>query len=488
MKLTYRKDAYYVLLLGGILTLIFMIPLAIDTAFDSWTNVLPVAYFLIEGVSLIIFALTLKKADPRAICRGIALYEIISSPFVYLIVLAMNFVVVDVTGSSFIFWMCYLMDIMMLVMRVFMWRYFNSIIKQGDDGYVAMRNHSWMAATLFGVITISYTLGMFKNINFPMQDFMDILLAENLDLSQLPLHYVILTIAGMLLVVIAFFITLYVSISTLISAKEDKLVDLHSNAEYAKAIFKKYNVFFWFGIIVTGAMMIVALVSMITINWELYIGLFLLYFVVIAIRVPTFFWEQKINKLYFDDTTALFKERHKVVLYVGIALLAYAIAAIVFGVSTDLKVKQSTSEFLLFIFFVPWCLFKLYGGITGFVKSRKSGDPSLYMVSRVDFVIALFTLSNTLFLLANNIGVEWFTALGLIVVLLMTFYCLFASIQMIIAGARGIRGKRTKVESKFAVYMMAFREKLGMKEKEEKAEVKDDINETQLDDAVINET
>ncbi len=424
-------------------------------------DVIIFSYFILEGILLLVFAIRLKKLNPRRVCKAIAIYEFIVSPLLCFLFLVLSLLF----PYSYRSWICITVTIILfliLVDRIFITFYFSKAINAGNDGLVGIRNHSWITSAIFLVFFLFFFLGQLK---VSLEELLIALIAfseaEDVDvlLDALPASYYICTLIQLIFVFIALVMTLYLAFSTLISAIENRTVSLKNNAEFTKAVFKKYDVGFWFGIIVALVLMIAAFISMIQINFSLYVGLVFLYFVIIVIRVPTYFWNLRINTKYGEDTHRLFVEKHKIMVYSAVCLFIYSILSFVLGSASASKADASKSDFITFVVFVPWALFKLYIGISGMIRAHKSGDPLLYMNSRIDLMIAMFTLANTLFLVANSTKFILIYLLGLILSVILVVYCFVCSIKMFILGLRGLHGKRYRAESCFNLYYEKMKEK-----------------------------
>ena len=53
-------------------------------------DVIIFSYFILEGILLLVFAIRLKKLNPRRVCKAIAIYEFIVSPLLCFLFLVLQ--------------------------------------------------------------------------------------------------------------------------------------------------------------------------------------------------------------------------------------------------------------------------------------------------------------------------------------------------------------------------------------------------------------
>ena len=300
-------------------------------------------------------------------------------------------------------------------------------------------------------------------------------LADRDALIEVATLYLVLMMVQALIVVMFSFAPAYVSLMLFLVGKENRPLTPKDTFSTGWALMVKYNLVFWFGCAWTTIMLASAIISAITVS-STYLTIVALYVFMLSVRIPVFFWRQHIDRKYTDPYEN-FRQRHKILIFGGIFFALYFFVVFLIGPSSIAAMSNTKSAFLLYAFFVPWALFRLAFSIIGFVKQRRGGDPILSLFTQIDFMVALFTVTSTLFYIANWIRGDLpldqmprpaaaFYLIGLILILANTMLVLYLGIRSLVIGIRGIRGKRLKFFQSHEKLSKAVDKALVIKEEE----------------------
>lgn len=244
-----------------------------------------------------------------------------------------------------------------------------------------------------------------------------------------------------------FLVVFYFSFAIFVSAKENYPLSLKQGLPTTKRMLKKYEVGFWFGVVINFILATTAAVSAIRIN-EAYIGLAILYGLVTIIKIPSCLWRWHIEKKYYKNDYLIFRKKHLISIYMGMVLLVLGVLALIFGTGSSTKFESSYGSSIIYFVYAPFAFIKLVIGLTKLIRATNKGDPFLSARSFVDILMSLFIFGNTAYMISGllsntNGGDTWYvvaTSLGYI----LNVYVLLISVFTIIIGILGATGKLKK--------------------------------------------
>lgn len=432
---------------------------------------------LLGGATLILFFLS-SRIIPHKACRNLGIIVLATSPVLLVLLFALCMFLPLSFAAGSVSWpyivALSLMTVqlgLLVVLIVFIWRR----IRLGNTGLLVFYSWAIVAALLLLAILVSYGLGIAKlHSIIPVADN---LLTEDYSSAGtlfLPFLILILVNAGVcILVFLAVFVTAFIAF---IAGKENRLLGVRGSVKLTISFAQKYDLPFWAHIVTTVLFLILAFVSALQVD-ETYNSLAFLYITILFLRIPSFFWNKKIDKSD-EDPYSKFQQKHAIALYHGILLMMFAIGTIFIGYAGIAKAKHSESAFAIYAFFVPWAIIKMVSGIRGLVITHKVGDPYLESRSFTDLLNAIITVNSTLFFLFNYFRGERATTSAAVIFLLMALfvaligigYTIYISLHLLVLGFFGIKGKRLKYYQQHAAKLdeEAVRDSPSSEEQENK--------------------
>ena len=408
--------------------------------FDSMAGVpyLVFSFFsLCEGTMNIRFAHKLKKGniDVVSFCKRLARYELAISPLFTITVLFLSIVFPKGIDT----WLSFVnlgFTFSLIVFKFLIAKRLNKLMHEGLTGYVAFRNHAWISGSFLVVIFNFYLFSNFKVLGS------DINLITKNGFGGLSDTYLIISVAQILFGVLILIQSLAMSIFTYYSGVENDVFDFKINLEKSIVLFFKYDIPFWISIFSTGVMLVIALISSFRL-FEAYFALVLLYVIILAIKIPSFFKKRKIENRYHNNPYLTFVKKHELLIYCSILLILYGIACAIFGGKMfDGTLSPEATQFTAFGVFVPWAVFKVFFGGKSYALARKRGEPTNLVYAYIDILVAIFTLAKTLLIISSTIHNESLRMASWIIGISASIYCLYVSIMVFVLGIRGLSGKR----------------------------------------------
>ena len=456
MKLTYNKKISILLLLISIALFVYGVFFFIDAMWDGFH--IGLAYIagyafsillIIESVFLFILYLKYRKGEidiqKSGKKLGIMGFVITSFALVWGIP---NSIVFSNSIMNWAYFSLVGLSILMIILCIIFICSTKKYDKQGYTGFSLYRNHFRMIICMMIHHIFHYILSICKGVAL-------ILLMEEVE-KEVPDEQTVelagiwfLAFIGMMLVITFFIVivTFYFSFVEFISAKENIPLELRRGMSTTKKMLTKYEIMFWIGNVSNIILGITAIFSLFTTGLS-YLGLAVLYIVLVFIRIPSLFWRKDIETKYRGDDYQIYKEKHRIVIYIGTFLLVLAVAAIFFGTGSSTKFNSDYGEVLIFGVFIPYSIVRIILGIIGFRKAYKKGDPYFKVSSSLDIMISIFTIGNTSYMLsaiysetdavASNV---WLT-IAIVISYIMIAYALIVAIITIVIGIRGLKGKR----------------------------------------------
>lgn len=470
MKISQRKDMD-ILLTIFIVVSFSCFALMILEAFAPFDSPMPHIGYFVEGLIVLsqgILAIYLKRNLFKKAIHKLAFKLFIIEIILFPIVLFFNLAFSVSISDSYGMWLYYF-SLSIIVLSTF-FCYFAAfyiskkvLIDKKDEGYVIIKNLFFISGTIYFIVLLFYALTPLKfDILF---DFINSIKNEEGE-AIIPSSYLIILIIQALFSLVILLQGLYFIFSTLITSKEDEMVDLRHNFKYTIRLIKKYDLPFWFGIVVTSFLFVLAFVSTLTL-FSKYFSLCALYAMVLLARFPLHFKEKKYDQIYKNNLKLQYKKKYYLMLYVAILMFIYVAITLVFGTAINAKADGTQSIIITVSVFVPFAIFKMVMSIINYRKVKRSGDPILRSGNYLDILMMIFTLSSALLLLINNFEEQWMMFLLLGIAALLDVYPIIISIYLFIISIKGIRGKRNKDYDKYEKYMV---EKYKIEEEHKKEE------------------
>lgn len=270
-------------------------------------------------------------------------------------------------------------------------------------------------------------------------------------------HLIVCAIISIVVFVLAFI--------TFIAGVEKRLLGFKGTLKITLRFIDKYEVLFWTGNVITLLLMAIALISAIQVG-QSYFALVLLYGTLLLVRIPSFFWKKHIEKQGGDDYLQ-FRKKHGFLIYSGVWLMLYAVAAWFVGVAGLAYVQTSQTAFMIFVIFIPWALFKSVMGVRGLVIAKKTGEPYAFLKALTDLQVAIATVNIAIFYVANyyrggrpiDSTVEAVVIIvfliGLIFALIELGYAVYIGVRLFVMGIVGAAGGRKNYFEKHRQYLVA---------------------------------
>ena len=464
MQISYSKSlGRYLLILSIALVFPFVTVLIEATPlFRSEASVAsyvaPVFFLANLIVGFLLYRAYRKQSDPAKVAKHIGRFLTFFTPVLVLVMVVMSvafpntaignlkthepqpyfYVNLSLTGLAF-------------VLSLFVFTRFQKAFKTGDSGLIGYRNYLFVGMVFMSLVFLYYLCGVLKLINFDIIAFLSALVGPKGDGTDvnydalavtIPVHYFILSGFQMVLAIASFFLVLYSGLTSWISGIEKQAMDFRSNADFAKRLAKKYDIPFWFGILVSFLLMILALVPVFTTGSTASLTLAFLHFSVIAIRIPTYFWKRNIDKKNAGDYNRLWIEEHRMLIYGGIAIILFVVISFAFGSASGTKEGANMGVFVTYAIFVPWALVKAYLGTRKYLTASKTGSPYQMLHGYLDIMLALFTFANTLYMIGNSTDFPFAMSAGKIFSIVLIVYGIYVAIRIFVIGLLGVMGKR----------------------------------------------
>ena len=447
LKFTYSKSLRIGLRIGAALFLLAAPFYFAELFYPSLTgpsgiSFLVFGYFaLSEGIILARARRLLSSLKPKKLCLYLARYEFAMNPLLTIAVLSLS-AIFPLVEHDWLYYVNIGITFGLIVYRSWLTIYLSKKMKEGDDGFLPLRNHSYIGLSFLWIILNYYIFASVKTIG------VDMALLSQGKIAGLSEWYVVTTVLEALIGLVVLLQSLFMSLSSHFSGITDEPIDLRINFEKSKELIETYHIPFYISIFATFILFVISLVSTIQ-NPAPYVALTVLYFIVLAVRIPTFYAMQRIDKKEKDPSKS-FVKKHGPLVYAAAFILAYAAVCIVFGSLNFQKAGEvERTTFMAFGVFVPWAIVKMILGTRSFIKARKSADPVEFMNAVIDILLAMFTLGQTIAIFATQAHLDAIRIIAMIFSILIGTYCVIIAIQMFVVGIRGSRGKRVKALALF---------------------------------------
>ena len=410
------------------------------------------------GFSLYLY-IVLPKLNPKKVCKFLGIFEIIETPFLLIVLFFCAFLTPRTLLQADFPWVFAIEMVVVIGQFVLGIVFLTKIYKRingGNHGLLPVFARVLISTILQGALILSYGFAVGRLFVLAGVD------PNNPEVIQEilgPFLAVFLSQAFVfLLFVLAFF---GVALLTFIAGIENRLLGVKGTFRGTAALCKKYDVIFWMGILVALFLMVLALVSAIQLGFSYY-SLVLLYATLIIVRVPSFFWKKRVEKME-SDKKVRFEKIHNAIIFAGAVFMIFAVVSFFVGQAGAARKEETQSAFLIYAFFIPWAIFKTVSGVLGQIKARKTGIPFAFIESYADLLMAIVTVNTIIFYIANFLrqgrpidqNLELHTALIYLIGLMFAFveigYVVYVAIRLLVIGIRGKLGKRKKA---FALYCL----------------------------------
>ena len=398
-------------------------------------------FCLTEGTILVLTRAFLGRCSATRFCRYYSRYEFIMNPILTFSVLSLS-AIFPQADHDWLFFTNIGITAALIAYRVILMSVLTYRMNRGEHGLISIRNHSVIGLSFLLVALNYYAFSFVKTIG------VDMVLISQGSIAGLSEWFVLTTVAEMGLGMVLLLQALFMALATHYSGVADVAIDLKLNLGKSKELIARFSIPFYISIFATFILFLMSFVSMVY-NPAPYLALTILYFLVLAVRIPIFIANRRIEKKESDPERS-FARKHGPMIYGGVFLLAYAVICIVFGgLSFEAAGSVEWTTFMTFGVFLPWSIIKMAMGTKSYIQSRKSNDPVEYTNALIDILLSLFTLGQTMAIFATQARGEVSRVIAIVFSALVGLYCLSMAIQMFVMGVLGSKGQRLKALSLF---------------------------------------
>ena len=391
-----------------------------------------------------------KSFDPVKECRLLGIVSLVSMPFVLAGIPLLSIgAPASVANLQPIFWTFPINAGLLLAFfgcQIAFCILNSRKIKKGNEGLFASFSMGNIAVLITGIIVIYYVSGIVKSV-----------LAMGVNLQDEPAaiafirNFLLSSFGTIIAMAIVYLFLFFFSVLSFLASREEKMLTFREAMKSGSKISKKYQLSFWMGIAISAVFLLVALFSLFQLGTS-YLSLVALYAMLLIVRIVLFYWDKDILKKHQDEY-ARFKACHYMFFFAAGMMFIYLALSIIFGAANQIAPTSDSSAFLAFGIFVPWALFKIFVGVKKYRAARKDGSPQNYIDAYLDILMAIFTLANTVFLIARfinggkpiekmELGSAVLFLIGIGLVFANYVYSAYVIIKVIVVGVLGVRGKR----------------------------------------------
>ena len=406
----------------------------------SYSKILAPSICLFEGIASVLSARDIvQRKDPARTAKKTGLYMLIALP-AFMTAVAVCAIAFTTSYAHPFYWVNLALTGLLLAGRIYQVISLNRAFDLGDhDGLLPLRNLSTYSLAFAFLIFSFYALTPLKTIG--LYDALTQIKEGATVVTGIGSAYMITTVATLAVDVLILFFVLYLALATLISGIENRAMDLKKNFKFTMALLRKYDLIYWLSTLAVFLFFVGALAGAITEKAQGYITLCVLYFSVLIIRIPAYFWNRAIQNRHKGNYYVIWKRKHSMMVYAAGILSAYVVVGFLLGLGNG-ETGMMRGALITFAFFTPWAIVKAVLGIKSLVKAEAFGDPFLEVNGNLDIALALLTISSTLFLIADAATLPFARAIGTVFTGILTVYALYVSVKMLLRGIRGLMGKR----------------------------------------------
>ena len=395
-------------------------------------------FLVLEGSLTIAVGIRFRKMTMKGLCRGISIYEFAINPLFMISTLAFA-VFLPKAEATWLYFVNTGLIFFLFVVRMVATLQMTRLLKQGEPVLIGFRNHSINACSFLLIALNFYVFSMIK------QSGLDISAVTTQGMAALTELYIWITIAEVFVSMFLLSYSLFVTVCTYLTAKENLIVDFRTNFKATKDLLIRNDVAFWGGIMITFFLWLLSLISTVRL-FNAYFSLFFLYTIILLIRIPGFIRKKNIEKKYFAKPYIGFLKKHWIFIYSGILLIAYAIVCIVFGqqnLSEIATQASDDSELITLAIFVPWAIIKIFLSARNYkVAKQNIEEPLAVLNAYLDILVAIYTLAKSVFIITGYTRFEWVKTTGIVIGTMLTIYSIYCSVKLLFLGILGVRGMR----------------------------------------------
>ena len=438
------RDWQYLCFLGiAILTLVFgalfclsSIPEVLNPSF-SWPSLCFGGAFILLGGYLLLVCLHHKKGDPWRFTRIVG---ILSS------ILILALLVLCIMGSLMGYSQEYRLNfylfvgvfVAFVVASHIIEAHFGTQLKNGKEELAPARLALRIANLTFLAVAITLATAPIKTylaLNFK---------SDPQGVAWMVIAFIIINFLTFFFV--SMFQTYFV-ITCFTSAANKRIFGLKDNTHKVIEIVSRYDLNLFIGSFFTLLMAIGAVISGIR-DTPTYFVIAIGYFGFLAVRIPIYFWDRKIQDNCFNQPYRAFKTTHKILIYTGAMLILFSLGSIILNSVPGLRrdPKGTSSSYFTFTVFAVWTLFRIILSINSLIREHRTKDPYDIAQTHIGIYLTMHTLGNVIHIGLNLFASENQT--GLIILAIVSFAMLGLTIYQVfkvfIIGARGLLDKRYK--------------------------------------------
>ena len=431
MKILTRKDVYILLIINAFFSLLLALDIIAESfyPFDGSRTAYLYLFISLLFLAYILFCLIIpirlrKKKGysflPFLIFEFILLIGLFYLDFIFSLYPGVIF------GSYFLFISLGIVTADILF-KTFCIIYISRLMRKGPRyDYLAFFKYlSWVFLDSSLVIFINYAASYLK-ITMLLNFLSEFVINKSLSVGAFITYFIFFIIS----ISIALH-QLYLFSSSFITYKEKKALHFKGNSKYAISLYRKYDIAYFFGIFTTALMLITAIISCTTLFVQ-YISLVALYAMVLLVRIPNYIQDKRSEKKYGNKPELLYKKRHNLNFYTAMLFFIYTAIIVIYGNSSLTKMDDTRPMVIVMSIFAPYTIAKLVNCILKYRKMRLCGDPCLRNQFYADLVLVIFTIVNTLFMIAMSLDNGVFRTVGSIISSVLIAICVYIGIRLIV--------------------------------------------------------
>ena len=446
MKAGFRKDIFTLLIISIVLTISTCFCLCIEIfypfsnlrGFDLFYGFLALCPMVFSGFEIYI-ATHLETFNPRKLFK---IFGILIMPMMALALVAsfLFAIIFPLNSLNWVFYLNISLLTVTIIYHIFLTNYVSNRLISEHEGYGVIRVACWAIILLLVHFLIFYVLGTIKI-------YSGVVTTIDPDDPKSVIGYLIFTVGEFALSFIFVLVLFYHGFASLITAKENKLVDLRHNIKFSLKVLNKYHIGFYLSCLGNLFVLIASIGSLMQFSKH-HISLVALYATVLLMRLGMRIYSIIMEKKYINDKATLFKKKHHALYVSAIAIFSYTLFLALFGFVTVFEQGQK-DQFALFIIFIPYAIIRL---VIAFIKRRKSkmtGDPEHIVQYVASMMLAIFTFVNTFFFIGATYSSNPLIITAIVFAIISLFYGFGVAAYLGTVAYCGLIGKREKALENF---------------------------------------
>lgn len=393
---------------------------------------------LAEVVMLILLAAHIKKTPCNVLAMRLARFEFALHPISAFSILSLS-AIFPLAARDWLYFTNMAVTGVIILARLAAMILFQREIKNGQTGLLPIRNHIYVGFSFCFIVLNYYALSILKSLNM---DFS--LISETGQFAGLNEWFLAVTVVEIAVGILVLLQAMFMSFANYYSGKENQVVDMRLNLQFTKRIIAEHDIPFWIGVFANFLMLTMAIMSMFS-SPAAYAPIVALYAFVLLFRVPGYLWQKRAKRVHGDEPRRAFISQHRPFIVAAFLFVAYGLICVFFGRMTFERMGDTDyTYFLTFGIFVPWAIIKIILGIREYLIARKTGDPLRLMNAYIDLLVSAYTISHAFLIVAGKTQLFALEIVAMVTTLLISVFCLYLALRMLVLGILGLNGKRDK--------------------------------------------